>query len=117
MSGDYGYARGEVFRLEAPQDSRGHEQRGPRFAVVLQGNHLAALSTLLVAPTSASARATDFRPEVEIRGKATRVLLEQIRAVDPSRLGDSVGWLSGPEMADVDRALADVLGLHLGPTG
>jgi mRNA interferase MazF len=39
--------RGEVFRLRAP---RGAEQRGARFAVVVQADELLALSTVLVAP-------------------------------------------------------------------
>ncbi|GIG57773.1 putative toxin [Longispora fulva] len=111
MTGDYGYSRGEVFRIKAPRDQRGHEQDGTRYAVIVQANHLLSLSTVLVAPTSTSSRETDFRPEVEVRGKTTRVLVEQTRAVDPGRLGESVGWLTGPEMAAVDQALKDVLGL------
>jgi mRNA interferase MazF len=38
----------------------------------------------LVAPTSASARAASFRPEVQIAGRVTRVLAEQTAAVDPA---------------------------------
>jgi mRNA-degrading endonuclease toxin of MazEF toxin-antitoxin module len=40
--------RGEVFRLRAPRGSRGHEQSGPRYAVVVQSDQL-PLSTWLVA--------------------------------------------------------------------
>jgi mRNA interferase MazF len=41
----------------------------------------------------------------------TRVLVDQIRAVDPSRLGRSAGVLTYEELSDVDRALETILGL------
>jgi mRNA interferase MazF len=72
---------------------------------------LLPLSTWLVAPTSTSARAASFRPEVEVDGKSTRVLVEQTAAVDPERLRQLVGHLSAREMAEVDAALMVVLGL------
>lgn len=102
--------RGEVFRLSAPRHGRGHEQSGPRYAVVVQSDHL-PLSTWLVAPTSTSARAASFRPEVEIGGRVTRVLAEQTAAVEPGRLGKSMGCLSFEEMRRLDAALRIVLDL------
>ncbi|RFZ40358.1 PemK-like protein [Mycobacterium marinum] len=102
--------RGEVFQLRAPRGSRGHEHAGSRYVVVVQSDQL-PLSTWLVAPTSTSARAASFRPEVEIAGVNTRVLAEQAAAVDPGRLGTSVGFLSFDEMRRVDAALRIVLDL------
>ena len=102
--------RGDVHRLRAPRASRGHEQSGQRYAVVVQSDDL-PLSTLLVAPTSTAARAATFRPEVEIDGRATRVLAEQAAAVDPSRLGELVGHLAFDELRRVDAALRLVLSL------
>lgn len=40
------------------------------------------LSTLIVAPTSTSAQAAVFRPEIEMDGTWTRVLVDQMRAVN-----------------------------------
>jgi mRNA interferase MazF len=54
--------RGEVRRLRVPRGRRGSEQRGARFAVIVQADELLALSTVLVAPTSRSAPAQSFRP-------------------------------------------------------
>jgi len=102
--------RGEVFRLHAPRRTHGHDQSGSRYAVVVQSDHL-PLSTWLVAPTSTSARAASFRPEVEISGGVTRVLAEQAAAIDPGRLGNSVGYLSFEDMRRVDAALRIVLDL------
>lgn len=102
--------RGEIFTLHIPRGSRGHEQSGFRYAVVIQSDHL-PLSTWLVAPTSTSARAASFRPLVEIGDISTRVLAEQVAAVNPSRLGKSIGFLSHDEMRRVDAALRIVLSL------
>lgn len=102
--------RGEVYRLRAPRDTRGHEQAGTRYAVVVQSDVL-PLSTWLVAPTSTEARAATFRPEVRINGRPARVLAEQTSAVDPQRLGDAAGRLTFDELRRVDAALRLVLSL------
>jgi len=76
--------------------------------VILQSD-LLPLSTVLVAPTSISARPASFRPEVEVRGHPTRVLAEQTTAVDPGRLGPAVGRLTFEELRQVVAALRLVL--------
>ena len=103
--------RGDVFELRPPR-ARGREQRGRRFGVVVQANELLPRSVVLIAPTSQSARAASFRPEAEVAGEPTRVLVEQVGAVDAGRLGELVGHLSPEELWDVDEALLTVLGLR-----
>lgn len=103
--------RGEVFRLRPPRGARGSEQRGVRFAVVVQADELLALSTVLVAPTSRAAPARSFRPRIDLEGASTCVLVEQTTAVAPQRLGESVGRLDASELRDLDAALSLVLGL------
>jgi mRNA interferase MazF len=103
--------RGEVFRLPAPRGSRGHEQRGARYAVIVQADEFLDLSTALVAPTSTSARPASFRPTINVGGTDTRVLVEQTVVVDPQRLGASAGRLDGDEQRAVDDAFALILGL------
>lgn len=103
--------RGDLYRLKAPNDSRGHEQAGARHAVVVQSDDL-PLSTWIVAPTSTGRRAASFRPEIEIDGTRTRVMVEQLTVVDPQqRLGDFAGRLTGGEMGAVNAALQAVLAL------
>jgi mRNA interferase MazF len=104
--------RGDVVRFPAGRRARGHEQRGARYAVVVQSDELEPLSTVIVAPTSRSAIATDFRPRVEVLGTRTWVMPEQIRVVDRSHLTDPVDRLSAAEMAELDDALRVVLGLR-----
>jgi mRNA interferase MazF len=102
--------RGDVYRIRLPA-GRGHEQRGPRYAVIVQADALLGLSTALVAPMSRSAAAATFRPEVHVAGAATRVLVEQLRAVDPDRLDRHAGRLTAEEQRAVDAALELVLEL------
>jgi mRNA interferase MazF len=103
--------RGEVFRLRTGRGVRGREQAGVRYAVVVQADELLGTSTVLVAPTSASAAQATFRPVIEVAGARTRVLVEQTRAVDLSRLGRSAGRLDAAEAHLVDEALRLVSGL------
>lgn len=103
--------RGEVFRLPSPRGARGREQRGARYAVVVQADEMLGLSTVLVAPTSTSARPASFRPLIELDGQETRVLAEQTTVVDPLRLGPSAGRLDAAEIRAVDQALSLVLGI------
>jgi mRNA interferase MazF len=103
--------RGEVFRLPSPRVARGREQRGARYAIIVQADEFVALSTTLVSPTSTSARPATFRPAIELNGEETRVLVEQTTVVDPQRLGRSAGRLDADELRAVDDALALVLDL------
>jgi len=52
-----------------------------------------------------------FRPEITIGPDITKVLVEQLGAVDATRLGDLVGRVSPQEMWGIDEALLAILGL------
>jgi mRNA interferase MazF len=70
------------------------------------------LSTLLVAPTSTSARTTVFRPRIALNGQTTLVLVEQATVVNPqTELGDFAGRLTTDELAELDQAIRLVMGL------
>ncbi|OLT16628.1 hypothetical protein BJF80_04515 [Serinicoccus sp. CUA-874] len=105
-------ARGDVYEVPHDRRARGHEQRGRRLGVVVQSEDL-PLSTVILAPTSVSAPERTFRPSISIGDRPTRVLVEQLRAVDTGRLGARVGHLTAAEMATVEDALDMVLALDL----
>ena len=96
--------RGDIHRLRAPRNTRGNDQQGARFAVVVQSDDL-MLSTLLVAPTSRSAPSRSFRPTITVNGEETQVLVEQTSAVAPERLGEFIGRVSLGELAEINDAL------------
>jgi len=91
--------RGDLYRLKAPTDPRGHEQVGSRYAVVIQSDDL-PLSTWVVAPTSTGRQAASFRPEIDIDGTKTRVMVEQLTVVDPET---RLGTFTGRSAAGVER--------------
>jgi mRNA interferase MazF len=103
--------RGDVYRVRLPKGT-GHEQHGDRYAVVVQADEFLPRSVVIVAPTSRSARPASFRPEADIVGETSRVLVEQLGAVDAQRLGELAGHLTQEEIWGIDEALVAILGLH-----
>jgi mRNA interferase MazF len=103
--------RGDIHEFRPPRGT-GHEQQGQRYGVIVQANEMLPRSVVLVAPTSRSARPASFRPEIDLLGDTTRVLVEQVGAVDASRLGDLVGSVSPDQLWGIDEALLTVLGLR-----
>ena len=102
--------RGDVHAVSAPRD-RGLLQHGQRYAVIVQSSDLAPLSTVVGCPTSRSARATRFRPEIRVLDEPTRVLCEQVGALDATWVGERIGHLTLEEQHAVDEALRLVLDL------
>jgi len=102
--------RGDVHAIKLPR-GHGHVQYGRRYAVIVQADDLLSLSTVVICPTSMSAPAASFHPEIELGGERTRVLCEMVGAVDVRALGDPTGRLGYDELHSVDDALQLVLGL------
>ncbi len=103
--------RGDIYAFR-PSRGTGHEQQGRRYAVIVQANEMLPRSVVLVAPTSHSARPASFRPEIDLLGKKTRVLVEQVGAVDAGRMGELAGRVSPEQQWGIDEALLTVLGLR-----
>lgn len=68
-------------------------------------------SVVIVAPTSQSARVATFRPEMQVHDQPTRVLVEQLGAVDASRVGKLVGHVAPAVQWEIDDSLQPILGL------
>jgi mRNA interferase MazF len=105
--------RGDIHEFRPPRGT-GREQQGQRYGVIVQANEMLPRSVVLVAPTSRSARPASFRPEIDLLGETTRVLVEQLGAVDATRLAELVGCVSPEQQWGIDEALLTVLGLRLG---
>ncbi len=71
------------------------------------------LSVVTVIPTSTSAGSSIHRPEVEIEGRMTRLLVDKVRSIDIRYVvGDPVDYLTRDQLVDADVALAHYLGVH-----
>ena len=103
--------RGAVYRIDLGR-SRGHEQGGKRLGLVVSPSD-SPLSVVTVVPTSTSAGRSVHRPELEIEGRQTRMLIDQIRSIDVDYVvGDPVDYLTRDQLAEVDLALAHYLGVQ-----
>lgn len=105
-----GLKRGDVHAARFGR-ARGRVQAGDRPAVVVQAHGMAHWSTVLVAPLSASAMPTSFRPAVTVAERESLVLADQLQPLDADRLGKRLGSLTADQMIEVDLCLKKVLGL------
>ena len=103
--------RGDVYWADL-QPTVGSEQGGVRPVMILHFS-----STVIIAPMTAKTgkhnlpiHVTVYAGEAGI-GRTSMVLLEQIRVLDKSRLGEYIGHLEAGRMKDVEYAMAVSLGL------
>ena len=102
---------GAVYPVDLGDAKRGHEQRGRRLGLVISIEQN-AWSTVTILPTSTSAQAAIFRPDVVIAGRDTKILIDQIRTIDTRYVaGEHVDHLSRDDMAQVEHCLSRHLGL------
>lgn len=101
--------RGAVYRIDLGRP-RGHEQGGKRLGLVVSPSD-SPLSVATVIPTSTSAGPSIHRPELEIAGRSTRMLVDQVRSIDINYVvGDPVDYLTRDQLAEVELALTHYLG-------
>lgn len=110
--------RGDIFMANL-DPGIGSEQKGKRPVLIIQnnlGNKHAP--TIIVAPITSSMSKTIIPTHVLLRSEITGldrdsiVLLEQIRAIDKSRLIEKMGELSKVEIMDVEIAMMISLDLN-----
>ena len=71
--------------------TKGREINKTRPCVVISPNEMGALSTTLVAPMTTKGFEFPFRIECQFKEKKGLILLDQIRAIDKSRLIKKLG--------------------------
>ena len=103
--------RGAVYPVDLGDAKRGHEQRGRRLGLIISIEQN-AWSVVTIIPTSTSAQASVFRPEVVIAGQETKILIDQVRTIDVSYVtGELIDCLSQDDMAQVEHSLSRYFGL------
>lgn len=106
--------RGAVYRIDLGRH-RGHEPGGKRLGLVVSPSD-SPLSVVTVIPTSTSAGHSIHRPELEIAGQDTRLLVDQLRSIDIHYIvGDPVDYLTRDQLLEVELALAHYLGVQGAP--
>ncbi|MDR0848971.1 MAG: type II toxin-antitoxin system PemK/MazF family toxin [Propionibacteriaceae bacterium] len=102
--------RGGIYQIDLGRP-RGHEQGGHRFGVVVSPSD-SVLTVATVVPTSTSAVATHFRPEITILGHSTRLLIDQMKAIDVRYIHDLVGIMGVDDLEALDLGISRYLGLY-----
>jgi two-component system OmpR family sensor kinase len=105
--------RGDVFVLRPPK-AVGHDQRGRRYGIVVQAHSLLPRPVVLVAPTSRSARAASFRPEVVIGRLSLRA---RLLAITVGLLAIGLVVISSVVVRQLETQLMTRLDAQLAPMG
>ena len=83
--------RGDVYWVNL-DPKVGSEIKKTRPALIVSPDDMnLALPRVIVAPLTSAGQALGCRPEVRFKGKRARILLDQLRCVDKSRLVGTLG--------------------------
>lgn len=100
----------ERFQVWLVQSSptKGKEIKKIRPCVIVSPNEMEALSTVVVAPLTSKGFDFPFRLKCNFQGKKGLILLDQIRAVDKSRLKKKLGVISKAKEAELCSLLQEM---------
>jgi mRNA interferase MazF len=83
--------RGEVYWVNL-DPTVGSEIQKTRPALIVSPDDMnAVLPRVIIAPLTSGGQALGCRPEIKFKRKTARILLDQLRAVDKTRLGKKMG--------------------------
>ena len=88
--------------------TKGREINKTRPCIVISPNEMAALSTVLVAPMTTKGFEFPCRVECNFGGKKGLILLDQIRAVDKSRLVKRLGVIDDRTQVELCKCLQEL---------
>lgn len=100
-------ARFEIWLVNL-NPTKGREINKTRPCVVISPNEMSALSTVIVAPMTTKGFAYPCRVECEFTGKKGLILLDQMRAVDKTRLVKKLGALDDKVQLKLCAALQEL---------
>lgn len=110
--------RGDIYYIRLGNEGVGSEQKGDRYAVIIQNNIGNKHSpTVIVAFISTAIHKAKLPTHVEIDPNNSGVpepsiiMCEQLRTVDKSRLVRKVGHLSEAKKIELDKALCISIGI------
>jgi mRNA interferase MazF len=91
--------------------TQGAEIKKTRLCVILSPDEMAALRTVIVAPMTSQGFAYPTRIPCVFQGKNGFVVLDQLRAVDKSRLTRKLGLISPEEQARTIACLQELFAM------
>ena len=86
----------------------GHEIQKTRPCVVISPNEMNILKTVIIAPLTSKGFDFIFRPKVYFQEKNGLVLLDQIRAIDKSRIIKKIGKIDNQKAKEISEILVEM---------
>ncbi len=88
--------------------AKGREINKTRPCIVISPNEMSALSTVLMAPMTTKGFDFPCRIKCRFKGKSGLILLDQIRAIDKSRLVKKLGTISAKTQIELCSCLQEM---------
>lgn len=88
--------------------TKGREINKTRPCVVISPNEMSALSTVLMAPMTTKGFDFPYRISCRFKGKTGLILLDQIRAIDKSRLVKKLGFIEDKTQTELCSCLQEM---------
>ncbi len=88
--------------------TKGRKINKIRLCVVISPNEMSALSTMLMAPMTTKGFEFPCRIKCRFKGKSGLILLDQIRAVDKSRVVKRLGTISAKTQVELCSCLQEM---------
>ncbi len=86
----------------------GHEIQKTRPCIVVSPNEINMLKTAIIAPLTSRGFNFVFRPKICFQEKDGLVLLDQIRAVDKSRIAKKIGKVEKEKAKEISEILVEM---------
>ena len=86
----------------------GYEIQKTRPCVVISPNEMNILKTVIIAPLTSKGFDFIFRPKVYFQEKKGLVLLDQIRAIDKSRIIKKIGKIDNQKAKEISEILVEM---------
>jgi len=86
----------------------GSEIQKTRPCIIISPNEMNVLKTVIVAPMTSKGFDFIFRPKIKFKNKNGLVLLDQLRAVDKSRIVKIIGAVEKNKSKEISQMLTDM---------
>ncbi|MBN2825206.1 MAG: type II toxin-antitoxin system PemK/MazF family toxin [Campylobacterales bacterium] len=86
----------------------GSEIQKTRPCIVISPDEMNVLKTVIVAPMTSQGFDFIFRPKIEFANKEGLVLLDQIRAIDKSRIIKKIGTVATNKSKEISKMLVEI---------
>ena len=86
----------------------GSEIQKTRPCIIISPNEMNVLKTIIVAPMTSKGFNFIFRPKIEFEDKSGLVLLDQIRAVDKTRVVKKIGAVEKNKSKEISKMLMEI---------